>query len=91
MTNLIRFDGADSEYLYFSTASMSMTGIRYTITIRKSDGYMECDCMGASCHKYKGKLGDNVCRCKHQISLIKFAGSIAPAFKEYIEAKHDSK
>lgn len=68
----IRFDGSDSDFLYFSTPSWSQRGVRYDIKVCKRSGFIACDCMDSTCrHKnpnlvpfISGKESERA--CKHQ-------------------------
>lgn len=40
----IRFDGSDSDFFYFSTASWAVKNVRYGIHVCKRTGFIFCEC-----------------------------------------------
>ena len=72
---LIRFDGADNDYIYFSTPSWTTKGVEYELTINKRDGEVLCQCLGSRCHKKSANLvdlleGKPTDTCKHCKVLV---------------------
>ena len=70
----IRCDGADPDYIWFSTPSWSRprSAIVHTITIDKRKGWVRCSCEDATCRKKKAYLMDVEAPtgCKHIRSLL---------------------
>lgn len=70
----IRCDGADSDYIWFSTPSWTRpnSDIRHTITIDKRSGWVRCGCEDAKFCKKKAYLldFDAPTGCKHIKSLL---------------------
>lgn len=48
----IRWDGGDSDFMYFSCDSESCPGVERSLTISKRTGELYCDCPGSVYHKY---------------------------------------
>jgi hypothetical protein len=68
----LRFDGADSDFMYFSTASRTRKKLRHTLTVDKRSGICRCSCEDAVCRKKKGDVLDpNALEvCAHQKALL---------------------
>jgi len=72
-TRRIRFDGADSDFMYFSTPSWSRfdVRIRHELHVDKRDGRIGCSCEDAAYRKRFGNLvpTGNENPCKHATKL----------------------
>lgn len=68
----LHFDGADSDYIWFSAPSWSGTNVEYTISIRKADGVIACTCLDAECRRKNGWRYDDpdAILCKHAAAVV---------------------
>lgn len=82
LRRLITFDGADSDFQYFSTPSWSRpdSEIIHEIVIDKRSGEIRCTCEDAVC---RGKRGDVILKaahvCKHIAELQKHIKAVMHA------------
>ena len=70
--SLLRFDGYDGEFYYFSTKSWTGTGAEYTISVNVSTGKVECTCMDAVCRHKQVRIHrpQDGWSCKHMRAVI---------------------
>ena len=47
----VRWDGSDSDYMWFSVPSFTDHENEYTLTIDKASGWIKCECMDAVCRR----------------------------------------
>lgn len=75
MVRLIRFDGADADFMYFSIPSATRPDLRHDMVICKQSGIGSCTCEDASFRKKRwdvlGPEAQDLCR--HLRSLRRHA------------------
>lgn len=72
---LLRMDGADADFIWFSTDSWTRPGVglEHTIAICKRTGVISCTCEDAVCRKKRGDLLDpTLPRCKHAVAVVRW-------------------
>ena len=77
----IRLDGADSEFVYFSTYSWSRpwSDIRHEIIVDRRKWTIQCSCESATYRRQLGELlgkgpDQQTNACKHQREVIRWFG-----------------
>lgn len=80
---LIRYDGNDGDFMYFSCPSWSREDIRHDITVCKRTGIVTCTCEDAVCRRKSwdilGQDGQDI--CKHVRNLRAY---VLPRLREGI-------
>jgi len=83
MRDVFRFDGADSDFIYFTTFSRSRVGVEHTVVICKRTGILSCTCEDCSFRKKKFSIlyreFDSL-RCWHCLRILKYADFLADYF-----------
>lgn len=74
---LIKFDGADADFIWFSTHSWTGGPDDYTIAICKRTGIVSCTCMDASCRRKRDLITAEQPRiCKHAQAVLRWADQL---------------
>jgi hypothetical protein len=82
MESMIRMDGSDHDFFYFSVFSFTHPGVRYEVCICKRRLTIECSCMDCQCRKKRRKVWEDVLEmCKHSRAVIITLDEVVPGFR----------
>ena len=78
------FDGADSDFIYFSVRSRSRGGgsepLRHTVTICKRTGFISCLCEDSQFRCKTSRIDDaSPNLCYHSRAIMQWAGQLTKA------------
>lgn len=73
VVGLIRFDGYDNDYCWFTQQSWTTPGVEYTQDICKRTGIMSCSCMDSVCRHKRDRIHAKQPRlCKHCLAVLRW-------------------